>query len=176
MHAWKVNVDRISAWQCYAVGMVRWVYSAVHPTAQPVLGMCYGRHTLCLSSGFIDWSCNHISVTSALATSFLVKVKMYRIHKIKKKQKENTYDISVWTCNIVCVTSLNQNHKDLKVDSAYNRNEYQEYFLGYKVASAQGWHVYHLNCRSSGNLGASTSWNPQGFSGPVIALLTFLPA
>ena len=31
------------------------------------------------------------------------------------------------------------------VDSACNRNEYQEYFLGVKAAGAQGWQPYHLH-------------------------------
>jgi hypothetical protein len=30
------------------------------------------------------------------------------------------------------------------VDSASNRNEYQEYFLGVKVAGAYSWQTYHL--------------------------------
>ena len=31
------------------------------------------------------------------------------------------------------------------VDSASKRNEYQEYFLGVKVAGAYGWQPYHLH-------------------------------
>jgi len=31
------------------------------------------------------------------------------------------------------------------VDSASNRNEYQEYFLGVKAAGAQGWQPYYLH-------------------------------
>jgi hypothetical protein len=42
------------------------------------------------------------------------------------------------------------------VDSASNRNEYQEYFL---------------TTFMSRNLWASTSWNPKGLSRPVIGLL-----
>jgi len=34
---------------------------------------------------------------------------------------------------------------DPGVDSASNRNEYQEYFLGVKVAGAWGWQPYHLH-------------------------------
>jgi hypothetical protein len=50
------------------------------------------------------------------------------------------------------------------VDSASNRNKYQEYFLagggvGVKAASSQGWQLCRLlMCRLSWNLGASTSW------------------
>ena len=41
------------------------------------------------------------------------------------------------------------------VDSASNRNEYQEYFLGVKAAGAQGWQSYRLHVPmvlKSGNL------------------------
>jgi len=34
---------------------------------------------------------------------------------------------------------------DPEVDSASNRNEYQEYFLGVKAADAYGWQPYHLH-------------------------------
>jgi len=44
-----------------------------------------------------------------------------------------------------------------------NRNEYQEYFLGVKAASAL-----------SQNLGTLTSWNPLGLSRPVTGLLYHL--
>jgi hypothetical protein len=47
----------------------------VHPTAQPMLGMCSGRHTFWLSSGFVDWSCNHIAFASELATPLLFTVR-----------------------------------------------------------------------------------------------------
>ena len=57
-----------------------------------------------------------------------------------------------------------------QVDSACNRNGYQEYFLAVKAAGAWSW-PYHLLCRLSWNLGASTSWNPQGLSKPVMWLL-----
>jgi len=43
--------------------------------------------------------------------------------------------------------------------------------LGVKAAGAYGWQPYHLMCRLSWNLGASTSWNPQGVSRPVMGLL-----
>ena len=56
----------------------------------------------------------------------------------------------------------------LLVDSAYNRNEYQEYFLGgdrRPVLRADN--LTTIMCRLSLNLGASTSVNPQGLSRPV---------
>jgi hypothetical protein len=52
------------------------------------------------------------------------------------------------------------------VDSASNRNECQEHFLGGKGSQCIG---------LMRNLGASTSWNPQGLSRPVIGLLYPLP-
>jgi hypothetical protein len=39
-----------------------------------------------------------------------------------------------------------------------------------KVAGAYGWQPYHLYVLSW-NLGASTSWNPQGLSRPVMELI-----
>jgi hypothetical protein len=55
------------------------------------------------------------------------------------------------------------------VDSASNRNEYQEYFLESKGGRCVGQTTF--KCRLSWNLGASTSWNPQGLSRPVTGLL-----
>jgi hypothetical protein len=51
------------------------------------------------------------------------------------------------------------------VDSASNRNEYQKY----SVRRADN--LTTFMCRLSRNLGASTSWNPQGLSRPVMGLL-----
>ena len=52
------------------------------------------------------------------------------------------------------------------IDSASNRNEYQEYFLGVKAAGALGWQPYHLHVSivlKSGSL------KLLEFSGPVQA-------
>jgi len=57
------------------------------------------------------------------------------------------------------------------VDSASNRNECQEHFLGVKAAGAWGWQPYHHPVPSSWNLGKLTSWNPLGHSRPVTGLL-----
>ena len=57
------------------------------------------------------------------------------------------------------------------VDSASNRNEYQEDFLGVIAASAWGWQPYHLSVPLSWNLGTLTSWNPLVHSRPVTGLL-----
>ena len=53
-----------------------------------------------------------------------------------------------------------QSHCGPSVDSASNRNEYQEHFLGAKAAGAL-----------SRNLGTLTSWSPLGHSRPVTGLL-----
>ena len=42
---------------------------------------------------------------------------------------------------------------------------------GVKAAGPQGWNLTTFMCRLSWNLGASTSWNPQGLSRPVMGLL-----
>jgi hypothetical protein len=52
-----------------------------------------------------------------------------------------------------------------------NRNEYQEYFVGVNAAGAEGDYLTTFMCRLSGNLGALTSWNPQGLSRPAWGLL-----
>ena len=43
-----------------------------------------------------------------------------------------------------------------------------------KAAGAYGWQHTTFMCRLSSNLGASTSWNPQGLSRPVMGLLFIL--
>ena len=66
-----------------------------------------------------------------------------------------------------------RSHYGPGVDSASNRNEYQEYFLGVKAAGAWGWQPYHHPVPLSRNLGTLTSWNPLGLSRPVMELLCF---
>jgi hypothetical protein len=58
------------------------------------------------------------------------------------------------------------------VDSSPSRNEYQEYFLGVKVRRTDNFNTFMY--RLPWNLGASTSWNPQGLSRPVQGLLYLL--
>ena len=60
------------------------------------------------------------------------------------------------------------------VDSASNRNEYQENFLGVKAAGAWGWQPYPHPVLSSWNLRTLISWNPLGLSRPVMGLLYLL--
>jgi hypothetical protein len=54
----------------------------------------------------------------------------------------------------------------LGVDSASNRNEYQEYFLGVKAAGAYGWQSYHLHVSIVLKSGSLNLLEP---SGPVKA-------
>jgi len=57
------------------------------------------------------------------------------------------------------------------VDSASNRNEYQEYFLGVKIGRCVRLTTYHHPVPLSQNLGTLTSWNPLGHSRPVMGLI-----
>ena len=55
--------------------------------------------------------------------------------------------------------------------SACNKNEYQEYFLGEGGAVFRANNLTTFMCRSSWNLGASTSCTPYRLSRPVMGLL-----
>jgi len=58
------------------------------------------------------------------------------------------------------------------VDSASDRNEYQEYFLGGgKGGRCLKLTTYHHPVPLSRNLGTVTSWNPLGLSRPVMGLI-----
>jgi hypothetical protein len=57
------------------------------------------------------------------------------------------------------------------VDSAANRNEYQEYFLVGKGSRCVADNLTTFKCRLSWNVRVSTSWNPQGLSRLVMGLL-----
>ena len=64
-----------------------------------------------------------------------------------------------------------RSHYDPGVDSASNRNEYQEHFLGGKCSRCVMLTTYHHPVLLSRNLGTLTSWNPLGLSRSVIGLL-----
>ena len=64
-----------------------------------------------------------------------------------------------------------RSHYGPGVDSASNRNEFQEYFLGGKGGPCVRLTTYHHHVPLSRNLGTSTSWNPLGPSGPVTGLI-----
>jgi len=48
------------------------------------------------------------------------------------------------------------------VDSASNRNEYQEYFLGVKTAGAEGWKLYNLHLPTVWKFGNLILLEPSG--------------
>jgi len=77
--------------------------------------------------------------------------------------------------DIFSLTRSCRPHYGTGVDSASNRNEYQECFLVVKAAGAWGWQLTTFMCRLSWNLGASTSRKPQGLSRPVMGLLFYCP-
>jgi len=62
------------------------------------------------------------------------------------------------------------------VDSASNRIEYQEFFLGVKSGQCVRLTTYHHPVPLSRNLGALTSLNPLGLSRPVMGLLYLFTA
>ena len=64
-----------------------------------------------------------------------------------------------------------RSHYGPGVDSASNRIEYQEYFLGGKGGRCLRLTTYHHPVPLSRNLGTLTCWNPLGHSGPVTGLL-----
>ena len=64
-----------------------------------------------------------------------------------------------------------RSHYGPGVDSASNRNEYQEYFLGGKGGRCVRLTTYHHFVPLSRNLGTLTSWNPLGHSRPVTGLI-----
>ena len=68
-----------------------------------------------------------------------------------------------------------RSHYGPGVDSASNRNEYQEYFLGGKGGRCVRLATYHHPVPLSRNLGTLTSWSPLGPSGPVTGLICLLP-
>ena len=65
-----------------------------------------------------------------------------------------------------------RSHYGPGVDSASNRNEYQEYFLGGKAGRCvEADKLTTFMCQFSWNLGASTYWKTEGLSRPVMGLL-----
>ena len=64
-----------------------------------------------------------------------------------------------------------QSHYGPGVDSASNRNEYQEYFLGVKSGRCVRLTTYHHPVPLSLNLGTLTYWNTLGHSRPVTGLI-----
>jgi len=75
--------------------------------------------------------------------------------------------VSGFCIDIKCFRS----HYGPGIDSASNRNEYQDYFLGGKSGRCVRLSTYHHPVPLSRNLGTLTSWNPLGHSRPVMGLL-----
>ena len=53
-------------------------------------------------------------------------------------------DLTYIICPSICLLPF-RSHYGPGVDSASNRSEYQEYFLGVKTAGAEGWQPYRLH-------------------------------
>ena len=64
-----------------------------------------------------------------------------------------------------------RSHYGLGVDSASNRNEYQEHFPGGKGGRCVRLTTYHHPVQLSRNLGTLTFWNPLGLFRPVTGML-----
>jgi hypothetical protein len=69
------------------------------------------------------------------------------------------------------LTKFFRSHYGPGVDSASNRNEFREYFLGVKSGRCVRLTTYHHPVPLSRNLGTLTSWNPLGLSRPITGLL-----
>ena len=68
-------------------------------------------------------------------------------------------------------TNSFRSHYGPGVDSASNRNEHQEHFLGGKGGRCVRLTTYHHPVLLSRNLGTLISWKPLGLSRPVMGLL-----
>jgi len=96
------------------------------------------------------------------------------VEALRYKPESRGFDSRWRQCNFSLTFSFRP-HYGPGVDSASNRNEYQEYFQGDKrrpVRRADNSTTFM--CRFSWNLGVSTSWKPQGLSRPVMGLLYLL--
>jgi len=71
------------------------------------------------------------------------------------------------------LTNSFRSHYGPGVDSASNRNEYREYFLGGKGGRCVRLTTYHHPVPLSRNLGTLTSWKLLGLSGSVTGLLYY---
>ena len=83
---------------------------------------------------------------------------------------------AIWNCHpVLCGFFIDiksfQSHYGPGVDSASNRNEYQEYLLGGKGGRCVRLATYHHPVPLSRNMGDLTSWNPLGLSRPVMGPL-----
>ena len=67
-----------------------------------------------------------------------------------------------------------RSHYDPGVDSASNRNEFQEHFLGVKAVGVYSWQPYHHPIPLSWNLGTLASRIPLSHSRPVMGLIFYV--
>ena len=88
-----------------------------------------------------------------------------RVVKVLCYKSEGCWFDPSWCHWNFSLTYFFRSHYGPGVDSASNRNEYQEYFLGVKAAGAWGRQPYHHLGPLSRNLGTLTSWNSLGTSG-----------
>jgi len=110
---------------------------------------CAAVDTLCVCqvASLIDPAITYVSQVS-WQHHYWSKYEMYSSCKFKnnkKKKKENTIENSVWTCNIVCVSSLNSHTKTLWLTQPVTEMSTTNSSWGVKSASAQGWKFYQLH-------------------------------
>jgi hypothetical protein len=91
------------------------------------------------------------------------------VEALRYKPEGRGFD-SRWCDRNFSLTLSIRPHYGPGVDSASNRNEYQE-FTGGKGGRCLGLTTLNFMCRLSWNMGGSTSWNPLVLSRPVIVLL-----
>ena len=91
--------------------------------------------------------------------------------KVLCYKSEGRWFDSRWFQSNFSLTYSFRSHYGPGVDSASNRNKYQEHFLGVKAVGAYSWQPYHHPVPLSSNRGTLTLWNPLGHSRPVTGLL-----
>ena len=103
-----------------------------------------------------------------LRTMYMNCSKFYIYCSVHHNILWNNQQMQLYAVNFIFIF---RSHYGPGVDSASNRNEYQENFLGVNAAGAYGWQTFHLPVPLSWNLGTLTSWNPLGHSRPVTGLI-----
>ena len=129
--------------------------------------------------------CNSSALSASLSNiNFLLITTYYRwyrghavaqlVEALRFKSEGHGFD-SQWFHWNFSLTQSFRPHYGPEVDSASNRNEYQEYFLGIKAAGAQAWQPYHLHVPivlKSGSLNLlETSKSVQACNGIALPLL-----
>ena len=99
------------------------------------------------------------------------------VETLRYKLEGNEFDSRRCYWN-VSLTYFFRSHCGSRVDSASNRNVYQEYFLGGKGGRCVGLTTLPPTCADCFEMGAWTSWNPQDLSRHYFTLRrrkTYLP-